>query len=127
VKYLLIGAGGCLGAIARYQVATAIDARFSGAFPWATFIVNMSGCLIMGAVMTVLADRFGLDEAWRSFLVIGFLGAYTTFSSFEFDLFRAHSAGETLTALIYAVASVVVGYAALWVGVAAARLIIRPV
>lgn len=121
-RYAMIALGGALGALARYQVALSIQSRIPSAFPWGTFVVNISGCFVMGAITSVLSQRIGLSENWRYLIPIGFIGAYTTFSTFELETYRAMTQGTSLVALMNIAASVVVGYAALWLGILAARL-----
>jgi CrcB protein len=122
-RYAWIAIGGALGAIARYQVTAAIQSRIPLGFPLGTFLVNVSGCLAMGIVGTLLADRLALNPNWRFAVPIGFIGAYTTFSTFEFETFRAVNDGSWLVGGLNVVVSVVVGYMALWLGVVLARAI----
>lgn len=119
----MIALGGAVGAIARYQVAATIQSRIVAAFPWGTFVVNISGCLIMGLVTTVLAQKVGLHQNWRFLVPIGFVGAYTTFSTFEMETYRAITEGGWLTGGSNIVASVIAGYVAIWLGTIVARLI----
>lgn len=121
-KYVLIAVGGALGAVARYQVAASLQSRIPSAFPWGTFVVNISGCFAMGIAAAVLAARIGVGDSWRFLIPIGFIGAYTTFSTFELETYGALSQGTALVAGANVLASVVVGYVALWLGVLAARL-----
>jgi CrcB protein len=119
----MVAIGGSLGAIARYQVATMIQARVPAGFPWGTFIVNVSGCLIMGLATTLLTDRLVVNPQWRFLIPIGFIGAYTTFSTFELELFRANTEGAWLIGTAYLFGSVAAGYLALWTGVLLARVV----
>jgi len=121
MRYVMIGMGGALGAIARYQVSAMIHARVPIGFPWGTFIVNVSGCLAMGFVMTLLTDRLVLNPEWRYLVPIGFLGAYTTFSTFAYEAFAANLEGAWPVAAAYVASSVAVGYLALWAGVVLGR------
>jgi CrcB protein len=121
IRFLLIGLGGSLGALARYGVSFWIQERVAGAFPYGTFVVNITGCLIMGLVMTRLNEGGPVSVNWRFLVPVGFIGGYTTFSSFEFETFRLMGQGLPLAALGYVVSSVVLGYLALWIGVVAAR------
>ena len=123
MRYVLIAAGGALGALARYLVAAWIHPRVPAGFPWGTFAVNVSGCLVMGFVMTLLSERLIVNPQWRYLIPIGFLGAYTTFSTFAFEAFQANVEGAWLVGGAYVMASVVAGYAALWLGVVTARLL----
>jgi fluoride exporter len=117
----MIAIGGSLGAIARYQVATMVQDRVPAGFPWGTFVVNMSGCLLMGIATTVLTERLVGNPEWRFLIPIGFIGAYTTFSTFELELFRANAEGAWFVGLAYILSSVIAGYVALWAGVVIAR------
>jgi CrcB protein len=119
----MIAVGGALGAVARYQLALMIQTRVPAGFPWGTFIVNVSGCLLMGLVMTLLTERLVVHPQWRFFLPIGFIGAYTTFSTFAFEAFQANTEGAWLVGTTYVVGSVVTGYAALWAGVLLGRML----
>jgi CrcB protein len=120
-RYLLIAAGGAFGALSRYGVSFWIQERVPGAFPYGTFIVNITGCLLMGVVMTRLNEGGAVSVNWRYLVPVGFIGGYTTFSAFEFETFRILEQGLPLVGLGYVVSSVVVGYLALWLGVVTAR------
>jgi len=120
-RYAMIALGGALGAIARYQVTAVVQARMPGAFPWGTFVVNITGCLAMGIVMTLLSERMTMHPSWRFLIPVGFIGAYTTFSAVEFETFRAVTEGAVLIGAANAIGSIVAGYAALWLGVVLAR------
>ena len=122
-RYAMIAIGGALGALARYELAAMIQARIPAGFPWGTFVVNITGCLIMGIAATVLTDRLVVHPNWRFLIPIGFIGAYTTFSTFEYETFRAVTEGAWMIGALNVVASVVAGYAALWLGVVLSRLI----
>jgi CrcB protein len=118
----MIALGGAAGALARYQVAAMIQARVPAGFPWGTFVVNISGCLVMGIVMTLLTERFVAHPNWRFLVPIGFIGAYTTFSTFELETFRAVSERAFLIGVANVLGSVLAGYLALWGGVVLARI-----
>jgi len=119
----MIALGGALGAVARYQVAAMIQARIPAGFPWGTFVVNITGCLVMGVATTLLTDRLVVHPNWRFLIPIGFVGAYTTFSTFELETFRAVNEGAWLMGGANVVASVLAGYIALWLGVVLTRII----
>lgn len=121
-KYLWVGLGGFAGSIARYAVGVWVYDRMGTRFPYGTFVINISGCFIIGLVVTILDARVGLPAAWRYAVPIGFVGAYTTFSTFEFETFRAAQGGEVSIALLNIALSVVVGYVAVWLGVLSGRL-----
>jgi CrcB protein len=120
-RFLLIALGGALGALARYGLSFWIQQRATGSFPYGTFIVNITGCLIMGLVMTRLNEGGEVSVNWRYLVPIGFIGGYTTFSAFEFEAFRLLEQGLPLVGFAYLAGSVIVGYLALWLGVVSAR------
>ena len=124
LKYLWVGLGGCAGAIARYWLGIVIYDRFGGRFPYGTFVINISGCFIIGLLVTFLDARTSLPTAWRFLLPIGFVGAYTTFSTFELETYRAATQGHVDIALLNIVLSVVIGYGAVYLGVLSGRLLV---
>jgi len=116
----LVAAGGALGAVARWLLSGLLP-RAEGRFPWGTFVVNVTGCLLIGFLLALLDDREPAGRAWRALLVVGFLGAYTTFSTFGWetsDLVRGDAWGR---AAAYAGGSVLFGFAAVRLGALAAR------
>ncbi len=115
---VLSGAG--LGGVARYALGLWIMARYGGRFPLGTFVINVSGSFLIGVLMTLLTARFEPHPAWRLFLVVGVLGGYTTFSSFEYETFEAVRDGESWMAMLYAMGSVMLGYLGVWIGAALA-------
>jgi len=116
-KYLWIAAGGALGAIARYVVGAAVGSRMGIKFPYGTLIINISACLIIGFSITYLGRRADLNPAWRYLIPIGFVGAYSTFSTYEWETFSTLRSGAFFLAALYAVGSLIVGLAAVWAGV----------
>src|SRR5438552_11672666 len=120
-RYLMVLVGGGVGALARYVLGTAIAARIGGRFPLGTLVINVSGSFLIGFVMTLLTERLQPHPNWRLLLVVGFLGGYTTFSTFEYETFRAVQDGGKWIGLLNVVGSVALGYAAVWVGAALAR------
>lgn len=119
---LVIGVGGFAGAISRYAVAIWIGERWGRSFPLGTMAVNVSGCFLIGLLMTLLLERYMVDPAWRSFLVVGFLGAYTTFSTFEYETGGLLKDGELLYAMGNLILSVALGFTALKLGEILARV-----
>ena len=96
--------------------ATAFAERYPGRFPLGTFVVNVFGSFLIGVLMTILTDR-AMHPNWRFLLVVGFLGGFTTFSSFEYEAYITSRAADYTTALIYVLGSVIAGFIALSVGV----------
>lgn len=121
MKYLLILAGGGVGSLARYAAGTAIMSRYSGRFPLGTMIVNVTGSFLIGLIMTWITEQLQPNPNWRFLLVIGFLGGYTTFSSFEWETFSIVRGGGFWIGLVNVVGSVVLGYLAVWLGAQLAR------
>lgn len=123
VKYLVIGAGGFIGAIARYVLALWIGQTWGRTFPLGTFVINVSGSFAIGLLMTLFAERFFENPEWRLFLVVGFLGAYTTFSTFEYETGALVKDGEWLLAALNVTLSVFAGFAALKLGEVIAKIV----
>jgi CrcB protein len=115
-KYLLIAAGGALGSIARYWVGSTIASRMGIRFPYGTLIVNITACIIIGFSLTYLGRRADLNPAWRFLIPIGFIGAYSTFSTYEWETLSSLRSGAFLLAGLYAGGSFVLGLAAVWGG-----------
>jgi len=116
VTVLWIGLGGFLGANARYFMGRAIIERFGSAFPWGTLTVNVIGSLLIGLIMEFLGQRLIADPAYRLFLVVGFLGGFTTFSSFAFETVTLLHDDKFARAGAYIVASNVAAIAACIIG-----------
>lgn len=116
-RYLLVALGGALGSVARYAVGMAIVQRYTGRFPLGTFAANITGSFLIGLLMTLLTERFAPYPNLRLLAVAGFLGGYTTFSSFEYETFQAARGGGHWLALWYVLSSVVIGYVGVWLGV----------
>jgi CrcB protein len=115
LKYVMIAMGGAAGAIARYLLGTYIGSRFGVRFPYGTFVINISGCFLVGMSMAVLS-RTMASPSWRYLIPIGFIGAYTTFSTFEYETLRAIQDGQLATGLLNVAMSVVTGFIAVWLG-----------
>lgn len=117
----LLASGGALGTLARYLVGAWLAPGNGKRFPWATFAINLSGCLAIGFVLTVLDERLPESRAWRPLVVVGFLGAYTTFSTFGWETHSLLRDGEWQKASAYLLGSVALGIVAVRLGVVAAR------
>ena len=115
-KYLLVLFGGGVGALGRYIAGTAIAERVGTRFPSAgTMVINVTGSFLIGFLMAILTRRLAHPN-WRLLLVVGFLGGYTTFSSFEYETLQAVESGAMWMGLLNVVGSVVFGYLAVWIG-----------
>ena len=115
-RYLVVLAGAGLGGLARYVAGTWIMAKYGGRFPLGTFIINVTGSFFIGALMTLFAERLQPHPNWRLFLVVGILGGYTTFSSFEYETYQAVRDGEHWMGMLYVAGSVLLGYLGVWLG-----------
>ena len=122
-KYLLIGLGGALGSAARYWVGAAVGSRMGVRLPYGTLIVNLTACFLIGFSLVWLGERVELSPAWRYFLPIGFIGAYSTFSTYEWETLETLRSGAFALAALYAVGSLLLGLLAVWGGAALADVI----
>jgi CrcB protein len=120
VAYLLAALGGALGALARWGVAGALPSP-AGRWPWATLLVNVTGCLLIGVLLAVVLARFPSSSWARPFLATGVLGGYTTYSAFAVDVVRLVDAGHAPVAGLYVVTSVAGGALAVTAGLLLAR------
>jgi fluoride exporter len=116
-----IAIAGALGALARYGLEGVVSRRLPTAFPWGTLAVNVSGALALGFLFTLTTERLLVAPWLRSALAIGFLGAYTTFSTFSLETFRLLEDGARGLALLNAAASVALGLVAVYAGVVLGR------
>ena len=114
-RYLLIMLGGGLGSAARVIVGSTIQARVGGEFPWGTVLVNVSGSFLIGLLTALLAAKLA-HPYWSLLLVVGFLGGYTTFSTFEYENFQLVRTAGIWMGFANAVGSLALGYAAVWIG-----------
>ena len=116
-----VALGGAAGALARYAADRLIEHRLFTVFPWSTFAINVSGCLLAGAVVAALVDRHHAPDWLRAGLVVGFLGAYTTFSTFAQETHDLLDGGHALLGVANAAGSLVVGVTAVVAGAALGR------
>lgn len=123
LKYLVIGAGGFAGAIARYAVAVWIGQRWGQGFPLGTFVINVSGSFLIGLLMCLMTEKLMVNPQWRLFLIVGFLGAYTTFSTFEYETGELIRDREWMFAMLNVAGSVIAGFIALKTGEIIAKIL----
>ena len=119
-RYLMVMVGGAVGSLIRYVLGTTIMNRVGTRFPLGTVTINITGCFLVGFIMTVLTERLNPHPNWRLLLVVGFLGGYTTFSGFELETLGLVRDGGRWLALLNVAGSVVIGYLAVWLGTAIA-------
>jgi len=119
-----IGAAGSFGAVARYGVEGFVSERTNGSFPWGTFVVNISGSLVLGLLFALLIEGRVIMAPWlRTAATVGLIGAYTTFSTLSLETFRMIEDGAYLAAGFNAFGSLALGLVAVWVGIVAGRMI----
>ena len=120
IRSLLVLGGGAVGSLIRYLAALAINEHYDGRFPLATFLINVTGSFVIGLMLVLLDREDLLHPNLRPLLVTGFLGGYTTFSTFEWEIFALGRSAPPM-ALVYAISSVVVGWMACWAGASIGR------
>jgi fluoride exporter len=123
MKYVMIALGGSAGAIARYVLGSYVGNRAGSLFPYGTMIINLSGSFVIGLVMTLIAEHSNVNRNVLYLVAIGFIGAYTTFSTFEFETLRLVQDGQFIAGLTNVAVSVVIGFAMVWLGVVAGRML----
>jgi fluoride exporter len=122
-KYFFIALGGSLGALARVWVGSAVASKLGTRFPYGTFVINISACIIIGFSLEFLDRHVELNPAWRYLIPTGFVGAYSTFSTFEWETFSNLQIGSFLIAGSYLALSIILGLIGVWCGVLIARVV----
>jgi len=120
-RFLVVAAGGAAGAMTRYGVTLIVAMFWKRDFPLATLIINVTGSFILGLFATLAAERMAVDPMWRLLIATGFVGAYTTFSTFEYETERLTETGALGWGIVNILTSVLVGFAAVRLGVILAR------
>jgi fluoride exporter len=119
--FFIVFLGGGLGAAVRHGINLSVARLLGNGFPYATFFINVTGSLIMGLAAGYFAFKSGGSQHWRLFLTTGILGGYTTFSTFSLDTALLYERGELGLAAFYVIASVMIGIAGLFTGLALVR------
>jgi CrcB protein len=122
-KVLLIGFAGALGAVSRYAVQNTFNSLMGGPTLYGTFIVNITGAFILGLVVGLGENGFLNDGPWRTVFTVGFLGAYTTFSTFMLETTTRSESGRTDIAVFYLASSVIIGLVSVYGGLSLGRVI----
>lgn len=120
-ELLLIALGGALGAISRYLSSKGIHQLLGTDFPYGTLVVNVLGSFIVGLLMIVFIERFNINPLWRGFFIVGFLGAFTTFSSFSYETLSLFESGLLVSAGLNVLLNVILCLAAVFAGVMLGR------
>jgi len=118
-----VAVAGIFGALARYWLDGVVSRRTGGAFPWGTFVVNISGAFVLGFLFTVLTERFRVSPWLRTSLTVGLLGAYTTFSTLSLETFRLIEDGAVWLAAANGLGSLAAGLVAVYLGVVLGRVV----
>ena len=118
---LLVGLAGLLGTLARYWLAGRVAARYGDAFPWGTLAVNVAGCFVAGVLFHLTSERALFGEPWRTAVMVGLLGGFTTFSAYGLQTFGLLREGQVALAAANVAASNVLGLLVVWAGYALAR------
>ena len=121
MDYLWVGVGGGIGAIARFFVGKKVAEQWGSSFPYGTLLINVTGAIVIGFLVTMLTERNVADPFWRMLLVVGFLGGYTTFSSYTWEAMHLLEEGRWGAALAYVGLSNVIGLACCGLGIILAR------
>ncbi|MGJ3259247.1 MAG: fluoride efflux transporter CrcB [Rhodospirillales bacterium] len=122
--FFYVAAGGAIGAVGRFSVDRLTAALLGHGFPYSTLIVNIAGSFVLGACISAMALVWSPSLEIRAMIVVGVLGAFTTFSAFSLDTVTLMTRGETAHAMIYVAVSVIFSIAALWAGMTISRAII---
>lgn len=123
MNFFSVALGGALGATARYGLGIWISGKWIHDFPLHTFIINIAGAFLLGLLNTLFIDKLTLTPETRLALTVGFLGAFTTFSTFGYETIMLIKAGNIFTAGIYTVSSIIIGFIGIFLGMGLARLI----
>ena len=122
-KLLLIGLAGLIGTLSRYWMSGLVARRYGETFPLGTLVVNLVGCFLIGLLFYLLQERYLVNQTVRSVIMIGFLGGFTTFSSFGLQTFTLVQDGEFGFALLNITASNVIGLLLVWAGYTLAKVL----
>jgi len=123
VRLLWVALGGAIGSSCRYLLDGAVYRVLPATVPYGTFVVNATGCLVFGLLIGAAENRLAVGTLARSFVLIGILGGFTTFSSFAFETLGLARAGDWWPAVINAVGQVIAGLLALWAGIVVTRVV----
>ncbi len=125
-KILSVAVGGAFGAVARYLINISPAANVFDKFPFPTFLINITGSFLIGFFLILLTDKVQVSDNLRMAIIVGFLGAFTTFSTFEVEIFGLVRDRQLVTAIVYLFLSVTVGFAGVISGVTLARVLSFP-
>ncbi len=122
-KFLIISLGAMLGANARYWIGNVVARKLGASFPYGTLIINITGSLLLGFFLTLATERLSLDPRWRLLIAVGFLGAYTTFSTYTYESLSLIQSGQWALGIFNSLGSVILGVGAVGLGIYLAKLV----
>lgn len=122
-RYLLIAIGGALGAVTRYEVGALAAQRFGMRFPVGTLVINITACFLIGFSVEFLNRHAEINQAWRYLIPVGFIGAYSTFSTYEWEIWADFTSGAFWIGIAYMIVSLIAGLVAVAIGSTTARSI----
>ncbi|MGI9147393.1 MAG: fluoride efflux transporter CrcB [Chloroflexota bacterium] len=122
MQFVAVGVGAMLGANLRFVLGLWAADRWGTDFPFGTLLINVSGCFAIGVVLSFFGERVGISPLWRLFFATGFLGGYTTFSAYSWEVLSLAEQTAWLRAGVYVVGSNVLGFVGVWLGSLLARL-----
>lgn len=122
-RYLFIAIGGAFGSVARFWIGSTVAGRMGTRFPFGTLAINITACFVIGFTLEILNRHTNLNPSWRFLIPIGFVGAYSTFSTYEWEIYSNLMQGAFWIAILYLTVSLVAGLIAVAVGVSLAKLI----
>ena len=120
---LVVTVGGALGALSRYGLGVWISSKWNHGFPLHTFLINISGAFLLGFIHILFIERLNINPLWRLGIGVGFLGAFTTFSTFGYEVITLLEGGSLYTAGLYTLLSILVGFTGVALGVGLARIL----
>ncbi|MCM1483930.1 MAG: fluoride efflux transporter CrcB [Muribaculaceae bacterium] len=120
---LIVGAGSCMGGMARYAVSRAVQAVFHATFPWGTLAVNIIGCFIIGLVYGFIDKGFQLSDTLKLLVTVGFCGGFTTFSTFMHENYLLFTGSDHLSILLYTILSIALGFLMVYTAYYIARIL----
>lgn len=116
-----IAVGGAMGALSRYGLSLWVSNKWSQGFPLHTFIINITGAFLLGFINVYFVERYALSPIWRLGIGVGFLGAFTTFSTFGYEVITLIQEGNLVTAMSYTFLSILIGFSGVALGIGLAR------
>jgi CrcB protein len=122
MRYVSVAIGAMLGANLRFVIGMWAADQWGSGFPYGTMMINVSGAFVIGLFLTLIGNRVGINPLWQLFFVTGFLGGYTTFSSYAWEALSLAESGAWTRAAIYVVGSNLAGFLGVWIGASIARL-----